>query len=104
LKKGSPHYPSFKMNLFRATIHPVSFWTSLMQVGAFVLLMAKIYLALASILRWLMMKLSSFSDGTPKMHLLGLSFHLYSRRDVKVSSRSTMRVLEFLVLTITSST
>jgi hypothetical protein len=28
------------MNLFRATMHPVSFCTSLMQVGAFMLVMA----------------------------------------------------------------
>jgi hypothetical protein len=28
------------MNLFRAAMHPVSFWTSLIQVGAFMLMMA----------------------------------------------------------------
>jgi hypothetical protein len=28
------------MNLFKASIHPVSFWTSLMQVGALILVMA----------------------------------------------------------------
>jgi hypothetical protein len=45
--------------------------------------------------RWLMMKPSSFPEGTPKTHLFGLSFQRYSRRDAKVSSRSSMRVLEF---------
>jgi hypothetical protein len=63
------------MNFFRAAIHPVSFCTSLMQVGAFMLVMAEIFLGLASMPRWLMMKLSSFLKGMPKMHLLGLSFH-----------------------------
>jgi hypothetical protein len=47
-------------------MHPVSFCTSLMQVGAFILVMAKIFLGLASMPRWLMMKPSSFPDGTPK--------------------------------------
>jgi hypothetical protein len=37
----------------------------------------------------------------PKTHLLGLIFHLYSRRDVKVSSRSAISMSEFLVLTTT---
>jgi hypothetical protein len=59
---------------------------------------------LASMPRWLMMKPSSFPEGMPKTHLFGLSFHRYSRRDVKVSSRSAMSVSEFQVLTTTSST
>jgi hypothetical protein len=46
-----------------------------MQVGAFMLVMAEIFSGLASMSRWLMMKLSSFHEGTPKTHLLGLSFH-----------------------------
>jgi hypothetical protein len=36
------------MNLFKAAMHPVSFFTSLMQVGAFMLVMAKIFSGLAS--------------------------------------------------------
>jgi hypothetical protein len=75
-----------------------------MQVGAFILVMAEIFSWLASMPRWLMMKLSSFPEGTLKTHLLGLSFHWYSHRDAKVFSRSAMSVSEFLVLTTTSST
>jgi hypothetical protein len=45
-----------------------------MHVGAFMLVMAEIFSGLASMPRWLMMKPSSLADGTPKMHLLGLSF------------------------------
>jgi hypothetical protein len=92
------------MNLFKAAMHPVSFCTSLMQVGAFMLVMAEIFSGLALMPQWLMMKLSSFPEGTPKMHLLGLSFHWYSRKDAKVPSRSAMSVSEFRVLTTTSST
>jgi hypothetical protein len=35
------------------------------------LVMAEIFLGLASMPRWLMMKLSSLPDGTPKTHLFG---------------------------------
>jgi hypothetical protein len=55
-------------------MHPVSFWTSLMHVGAFVLVMADIFSGFASMPRWLMMKPSSLPEGTPKTHLFGLSF------------------------------
>jgi hypothetical protein len=41
------------MNLFKAAMHPVSFCTSSMQVGAFILVMAEIFSGLASMPRWL---------------------------------------------------
>jgi hypothetical protein len=85
-------------------MHPVSFWTSLMQLGALMLVMVEIFLGLASMPLWLMMKPSSLPNGTPKTHLLGLSLQRYSCRDAKVSSRSAMSISEFLVLTTTSST
>jgi hypothetical protein len=53
----------------------MSFYTSLMQVEAFILVMAEIFSGLASTPRWLMMKPSSFPEGMPKTHLFGLSFH-----------------------------
>jgi hypothetical protein len=62
------------MNLFKAAMHPVTFWTSLMDVVAFMLVMAEIFSGLASMPRWLMMKPSSLPEGTPKTHLFGLSF------------------------------
>jgi hypothetical protein len=67
---------------------------SLMPVGAFLLVMAVIFLGLDSMPRWLMMKPSNFPEGTPKTHLLGLSFHWYSRRGAKVSSRSVIGMSE----------
>jgi hypothetical protein len=39
------------MNLFKAAMHLVSFWMSLMHVGAFMLVMAEIFSGLASMLR-----------------------------------------------------
>jgi hypothetical protein len=92
------------MNLLRAAMHPVSFWTSLMHVGDFMLVMAEIFSGLASMPRWLMMKPSSLPDDTPKTHLFGLSFQWYSCKDAKVSSRSAMSASEFLVLKTMSST
>jgi hypothetical protein len=55
-------------------MNPVSFYTSLKQVGAFSLVIVEILSGLASMSRWLMMKLSSFPEDTPKTHLFGLSF------------------------------
>jgi hypothetical protein len=45
-----------------------------MLVGAFMLVMAEIFSGLASMPRWLMMKLSSLPEGMLKTHLFGLSF------------------------------
>jgi hypothetical protein len=39
------------MNLFRAAMHPVSFCTSLMHMGAFMLVMAEIFSELSSMPR-----------------------------------------------------
>jgi hypothetical protein len=39
------------MNLFKAAMHPMSFSTSLMQMGAFMLVMADIFSGLASMPR-----------------------------------------------------
>jgi hypothetical protein len=46
-KKGNPRSPSFEINLFKAAIHPVSFCTSLMEVGSFILVMVEIFSGLA---------------------------------------------------------
>jgi hypothetical protein len=90
------------MDLFKAAMHPVSFCTSLMQVGAFISVMAEIFSGLASMPRWLMMKPSSFPEGTQKMQLFGLSFHWYFRRDAKVKIGD--KRVGVRILTTTSST
>ena len=66
LKKGNPCSPSLDKNRFKAAMQPVSFWTSLMVVGASMAMMALIFSGLASIPRLLTMNPSSFPEGTPK--------------------------------------
>ena len=104
LKKGSPHSPSIKMNRLRAAMQPVSFCTSLMLAGACMFVMAEIFSGLASMPQRLMMNPSNLPEGTPKIHLVGLSFHQKAHRLEKVSSRSAMSSSWFLVLMTTSST
>ena len=53
-------------------------------------MMALIFSGLASIPQLLTMKPSSFPEGTPKTHLVGLSFQRNLRRLLKVSSRLVM--------------
>ena len=67
-----------------------SFWTSLIVAGASMAMMAFIFSGLASIPRLLTMNPSSFPEGMPKTHLVGLSFLRNFRRLLKVSSRSAM--------------
>ena len=76
LKKGKPRSPSLDKNLFRAAMQPVSFWASLIVAGASIAMMALIFSGLASIPRWLTMNPSSFLEGMPMTHLVGLSFQL----------------------------
>jgi hypothetical protein len=104
LKKGSPLSPSWEMNLFKAAIQPVSFYTSLIVVGDPISVMVEIFTGLASIPRLLTMNPSNFPDGTPKMHLVGLSFHQNLHRLLNISSSSAIRPSGFLVLMTTSST
>src|SRR6185369_1708926 len=76
LKKSRPLSPSRLMNQLKAAMHPVSFIRSFLLLGGFMNLMALTLVGLASIPRLLTMKPSSFPDGTPNTHLVGLSFHL----------------------------
>jgi hypothetical protein len=92
------------MNLFRAAMQPVNFCTSLIVAGAPISIMAEIFTGLASIPRLLTMNPSNFSEGTPKPHLVGLSFHQNLRKLLNVSSKSVIKSPESLVLMTISST
>ena len=87
---GNPHSPSLDKIRFKAAMQPISFWKSLMVAGASMAMIALIFSGLASIPRWLTMNPSSFPEGTPKTHLVGLSFQRNFQRLLKVSSRSAM--------------
>jgi hypothetical protein len=49
LKKGNPRSPSREINLFKAAIQSVSFWTSLIVHGASMAVMAVIFSGFALI-------------------------------------------------------
>jgi hypothetical protein len=49
LKKGSPLSPSQEMNRFKATMQPVSIWTSLIIFGASMAVMVLMFFGFASI-------------------------------------------------------
>jgi hypothetical protein len=72
--------------------------------GASIAVMAVIFIGLALMPRLLTMNLSNFPEGTPKMHLVGLSFHRNLRKLLNVSSKSAIKSLDSLVLMTMSST
>jgi hypothetical protein len=49
LRKGRLHFADFEMNLFKAANLPVSRWTSLADCGGVMLMIAWIFVGLASI-------------------------------------------------------
>ena len=104
LKNGRPRSPSLEMNLFSAAMQPVSFWTFLMLTSGPICVMEFSFSGLASMPLLLMMKLSSFLDGTPKTRFVGFSFQRNLLKLSKVSSKSLMKSSGFLVLTTTLST
>jgi hypothetical protein len=69
--------PSHKINLLKAAIHPVNFWTSWRLSGGFILVMDDTSW-LGSISRWEDKYPSNFPEGTPKVHFLGFNFLGYS--------------------------
>jgi hypothetical protein len=71
------------MNLFKAAIDPINFWTSWRLSGAFILVMADTFSWLGSISRWETIYLSSFPEGTLKVHFSGFNIILNFLRFVK---------------------
>jgi hypothetical protein len=84
------------MKRLKATMHPISFWTSLTQVGGFILVTTSIFSRLDSMPWWLMILPKRILDGTPKMQLVGFNFHWYSFKALNVSMRSAMRLSTIL--------
>ena len=68
------------------------------------LVTAEIFSGLASMSRFETMNPKSIPRGTPKTHFSGLSLMPFSLRHLKAISRSSMRSLAFLDLTMISST
>jgi hypothetical protein len=63
--------PSRKMNLLKAAIHPINFWTSWKLSGGFILVIADTFSGLGSILRRETIYPSNFPEGTPNVHFSG---------------------------------
>jgi hypothetical protein len=73
LKERSPLMPSREMNLFKAAIHPIDFYTSWRLSGGFILVMADTFSRLGSIPRW---ETVDVSDATPQSHrILNVALH-----------------------------
>ena len=67
LKNGRPFSPRCDMQWLKAAIHPDSFWTSLTQVGCFMLVIADTFLGFASMPQVLTMYPNRIPDGAPNM-------------------------------------
>jgi hypothetical protein len=76
------------MNLFKATILPVSFCTSLKDFGSSILANAFILSGLTSVPLVDTRHPSTFPLYTPKMHFSGFKLRFVVRRLAKVSARS----------------
>jgi hypothetical protein len=103
LKKGSPLTSSHDMNLLKAAIHPVNFWTSWRLSSGFILMIADTFYGLESFPRQETIYLSSFPEGTLNVHFSGFSFILNFHRLSKVSAMTEMSPLSSQVLTTMSS-
>jgi hypothetical protein len=104
MKKGSSLMPSREMNLNKAAIHPINFWTSWRLSGGFILVIADTFSWLGSIPHRETIYLTSFPEGMPNVHFSGFSFILNFLRLSNVSARSKMSPSSSRVLTTTSST
>jgi hypothetical protein len=86
----SPLMPSHEMNLLKAAIHPVNFWTSWTLSGGFILVIANTFFGLGSIPHQETIYPSNFPEGTPNAHFSRFSFILNFLGLLKVSARSEM--------------
>jgi hypothetical protein len=75
------------MDLLKAAMHLVNFWTSWRLSSGFILVIADTFSGLGSISHWETIYPSNFPEGTLKVHLSGFSFILNFLRLSKVSAR-----------------
>jgi hypothetical protein len=95
---------SHEMNLLKAAIHPINFWTSWRLLDGFILVIASTISVLGSIPHWETIYPSRFPKGTLNVHFLRFNFILNFLKLSKVSARSGMSLSSSRVLTTTSST
>jgi hypothetical protein len=68
--------PSDEINLLKAAIHPVNFYTSWRLLGGFILMIADTFSGLGSVPRWETIYLSNFLEGIPNAHFIGFNFSI----------------------------
>jgi hypothetical protein len=95
---------SSEMNLLKAAMHPINFYTLWRLSGGFILVIPDTFSGLGSILRQETIYLSDFLEGTPNVHFSWFSFIFNFLKLWKVSSRSEMGPLSSQVFTIMLST
>jgi hypothetical protein len=100
LKKGRLLSASFAMNLFCASMWPISFCTSFLVCQRCIRRIAFILSELASIPLVETRQLSTLPHTTPKTHFLGLSLMLAWCILLKVSTRSEMYKALFSLATM----
>jgi hypothetical protein len=88
MKKGKLRSASFDMNMFKAAILSVNFWTSFLDYRGFLFIIALILLGLALIPFTDTKHPSTFPLCTPNTHFSRLSFNWAPRMFVKVSAKS----------------
>jgi hypothetical protein len=81
---------SHEMNLLKAAMHLIIFWTSWRLSGGFNFVMADTLSVLGLILQRETIYLSNFPEGTPNVYFLGFSFILNFLTLSKVSARLEM--------------
>jgi hypothetical protein len=104
VKKGKLNLASFDMNLLSVAILPISFWTSFLDYIGFMCIMALILSGLTSIPFIDTRHPNTFPLCTRNTHFSGLSFSWAPHMFVKVSARSSICFLFFLLATTMSLT
>jgi hypothetical protein len=92
LKKGSLLMPSREMNLLKAAMHPINFYTSWRLSGGFILVLAVTFSGFGSIPRREIIYPSNFPDCKLNVHFSGFSFILNFLRLLKVPARLEMNL------------
>jgi hypothetical protein len=80
--------PSHEINLLKAAMHPINFYTSWRLSSDFILVIVNTFSGLGSIPQRKTIYPSNFPKGTPNVHFSGFSFILNFLRLSMVTTRS----------------
>lgn len=103
-KKGRHIFEACGINCQRAAMHPVSFWTSLIDVGSRMLWISIIWLGSTSIPRWEIKNPRNFPEVNPKEHFAGFNRMRWRLTFLKVSRKFvtwSWVVFDFVIMSST---